>query len=252
VLPNKRRIQDLAWVERAFHKKGGGMNNNEELAELLGLDEVINFESDSGKIELLRLMEKHLTTEEGLNGNFWEWVYCLAQSETKPERVVMTEYMLNTTGLLSQAAREWLRRGKMNPNNYGTLEACQRLLDAGIVLETDCYHRVWVAKATNTLCSQVVTKDQMLWNKHGDDVGDGRDMDGVVYIPAPSMAEVWRELPEQYDHLELMMYKDAWYTIVCYGSDTMERWIGTHSNTNPTDALIDLLIWTVRKRKEEK
>jgi hypothetical protein len=68
-----------------------------------------DFTTDSGKIELLRLMEKHLT-EEGLNGNFWEWVYCLAQSETKPERVVMTEYMLNTTGLLSQAAREWLKK----------------------------------------------------------------------------------------------------------------------------------------------
>jgi hypothetical protein len=27
----------------------------------------------------------------------------------------------------------------VNNENYGTVEACQRLLDAGIVLETDCY-----------------------------------------------------------------------------------------------------------------
>jgi hypothetical protein len=133
----------------------------------------------------------------------------------------------------------------MNPLNYASPEACQRLHAKGIVLETDCYHRVWVAKATNTPCSQVATKDQMLWNKHGDDVGDGRDMDGVVYIPAPSMAEVWRELISR-----------GWPPC----SDGMSFWLCNDDNevvtdeiidTNPTDALIDLLIWVTEQRKEE-
>ena len=31
----------------------------------------------------------------------------------------------------------------MNPNNYPSLEASKRLVEAGIVLETDCYYKLY-------------------------------------------------------------------------------------------------------------
>ena len=31
----------------------------------------------------------------------------------------------------------------MNPNNYASLEASKRLVEAGIVLETDCYYKLY-------------------------------------------------------------------------------------------------------------
>lgn len=108
----------------------------------------------------------------------------------------------------------------MNPNNYGTLPACQKLIDAGIVLETEHY-----------------------WYR--DRAGyDYLDLFPTVTpfegIPAPSMAEVWREVPNR--------------TYLLKGNDSGNSiaWIGEEPavmNTNPTDALIELLI-LVTKQKE--
>ena len=61
----------------------------------------------------------------------------------------------------------------MNLSNYSSLEASQRLVAAGIVLETEAY---W--HCCNGFCELKSFKD------------------GKINYPAPSMAEVWRELPE--------------------------------------------------------
>jgi len=53
-------------------------------------------------------------------------------------------------------------------------------------------------------------------------------------IPAPSMAEVWRELPEGIIIRKLAIQMWVWI-------DTNED--SVQHNTNPTDALINLLIW---------
>jgi hypothetical protein len=127
----------------------------------------------------------------------------------------------------------------MNPNNYASLEAGQRLLDAGIVLETDA---VWAWCDKNKSMKPYENPTLYLFSHIDSKVFDH-------WFPAPSMGEVWRELPEQYDNLDLMVYKEAGDAIVCYGSDTRERWIGTHSNTNPTDALIDLKIWLTAQKE---
>ena len=110
----------------------------------------------------------------------------------------------------------------MNQNNYGTREACQRLVDAGIRLKTDQY-----------------------WNEAT--VG-GWGLSGCRWnsfsIPAPSMGEVWRELPFQ-TYIK-MLDEGSSLAWICDEEKNLEKefW-----NTIPTDALIDLLIW-VKAQKE--
>ncbi len=105
----------------------------------------------------------------------------------------------------------------MNLNNYASPEASKRLADAGIVLETEA---VWY-KFPDT--------DWKLGRI-------GYEIDKYsIHIPAPSMAEVWRELPTG--------------TRMIKGNDTYEVWLtekplASCINVNPTDALIDLLIHT--------
>lgn len=103
----------------------------------------------------------------------------------------------------------------MNTQNYASLEASKRLHDAGIILETDA---VWEEKEGQTRLNLKAN------------CPDG--------FPAPSMAEVWRELPEQHDDEYLRLFKDEGKTFCGYG-EYADRW----GNENPADALIDLLIW---------
>jgi hypothetical protein len=131
----------------------------------------------------------------------------------------------------------------MNQNNYATLEACQRLVDAEIVLETDfywseCYY--YEARHTAKKWEIVTEQEKEEWQQ---------EVPTDKYIPAPSMAEVWRELPEK---MKLFRKKKALH---------FEKWKGESyasyengllcKNINPTDALIDLLIW-VKAQKEGK
>jgi len=67
-------------------------------------------------------------------------------------------------------------------------------------------------------------------------------LNGEPEYPAPSMAEVWRELPI-----------GSLITKCRNGEITHLSGFGEYSiaNTNPTDALIDLLIWLIWARKEK-
>jgi hypothetical protein len=111
----------------------------------------------------------------------------------------------------------------MNPLNYCTLEAAKRLRDAGIEIKTDFYHRCYPARPNiHPAGFQLVTKEEMLFGKTGDDVGDGRDIDGVMYYPAPSLTNMVIDLMHRY-HIH-----DA-VVIVKLAKDV--------------NAAIDLLIW---------
>jgi hypothetical protein len=123
----------------------------------------------------------------------------------------------------------------MNPNNYASLAASKRLVEAGIVLKTEV---VW---ATDGLDWVLMSRDRC-----------GSWMQG---IPAPSMAEVWRELPYQEHTVRYGAYLEmskivgidiGEQTYVAYMRDGIASC--DYANRNPTDALIDLLIW-VRKEK---
>jgi hypothetical protein len=127
----------------------------------------------------------------------------------------------------------------MNPNNYGTFEACQKLKDAGIVLETDC---VWAEAPEWEILNCVTIAGKI---KYKDS------------IPAPSMAEVWRELPDTYRGnfgddfgYEKALQKEGDLTRASYTDFTWYENAQGFGNTNPTDALIYLLIWVTQQRKE--
>ena len=102
----------------------------------------------------------------------------------------------------------------MNNLNVASFEASKKLHDTGIVLKTE---KFWI----KTIDGLELFND--------DDEGA---------IPAPSMAEVWRELPEWTE-----CKKQAVETkCVLMTKDNIKVFF----SENPTDALIDLLIF-VRK-----
>ena len=107
----------------------------------------------------------------------------------------------------------------MNSFNYASLEASKKLVDNGIVLETEAY---WIRVANSPM--------MLVDNRHGAD----------EYYPAPSMAEVWRELPEWTE-----CKKQAVETkCVLMTKDNIKVFF----SENPTDALIDLLIFVRKDR----
>jgi hypothetical protein len=111
----------------------------------------------------------------------------------------------------------------MNQLNYASLEASKRLVAAGIVLETE---EVWYQGENGTWYLSDVPLP-------------------THSIPAPSMAEVWRELPERSYFTKYNGHYQAWSewtTSVGHGNSSPVK-----ENTNPADALIDLLIWVRRK-----
>lgn len=111
----------------------------------------------------------------------------------------------------------------MNEKNYGSLEACRKLIEAGIVLETDA---VWRKNRDKRVQPEYYLSRRALYRRTSD-------------ISAPTLAEVWRELPtntwlrKDYTGRTNIMNEDNSYN---------------NYNTNPTDALIYLLIWA-RARK---
>ena len=111
----------------------------------------------------------------------------------------------------------------MNPLNYTSLEASKRLVDAGIVLETEA---VWRKKRDKT---GYYLSRKALYHRTSD-------------IPAPSMAEVWRELPEASAYLHTNKETEVWLE----DEEDIIPKSNSFANTNPTDSLIYLLIW-VRK-----
>jgi len=108
----------------------------------------------------------------------------------------------------------------MNQLNYASLEASKLLEEAGIDLKSDKWWYRQDFKGT--------------WNY------TLADTSGTHGIPAPSMAEVWRALPVGAQLTRGLEVNGCW---TCW-----PRSLGSpeYLNTNPTDALIDLLIW-VRK-----
>jgi len=122
----------------------------------------------------------------------------------------------------------------MNKDNYCSLEMSQKLVDAGIVLDTDAY---WI-KVTNSpwmLCDSKYSADE--------------------YYPVPSMGELWRELPEELPnntrtyYMKLMIEKSDNRTLVCYGNDNMETYVGEYEYINPVGALAELLIFVKGEKK---
>ena len=125
----------------------------------------------------------------------------------------------------------------MNTQNYASLEASKGLVDAGIVLETDfCW-------------SLINPEDPHPHHKSGDKprltewdyIDPIKDHNPLTKFPAPSLAEVWRELEK---HKASLYFSNDVTLAVIEASPSFY-------NINPTDALIDLLIWVREQRKEQ-
>ena len=111
----------------------------------------------------------------------------------------------------------------MNELNYASLEASKRLVKKEIVLETDAF---WRNLPVDARCRDSAYE----WNLGFDRINGCYEKS----IPAPSMAEVWRELPSD--------------TLLVKGKEASGAWTLWPlslpcQSINPTDALIDLLIW---------
>jgi hypothetical protein len=137
----------------------------------------------------------------------------------------------------------------MNTQNVASLEACKRLVDAGIVLETDFYWYVY----NEDMCRSLIAADKAIPAPYLVNRASVRTRIGSIptaYVPAPSMAEVWRELPETIDEYDLTCEKifnggmQAGYTT--YDVSGL-RWKVLLNAANPTDAMIDLLIWVIHE-----
>jgi hypothetical protein len=127
----------------------------------------------------------------------------------------------------------------MNELNYASLEASKKLVENGIMLETDA---VWVK-----------------WYFDGSILSDRNPYEWRLQykaltqtdfesIPAPCFTEVWRELPESITKGGTIQYLEMGKT----GSKTYAAYDFADEYVlfdNPTDALAELLIWV--KGQEE-
>ena len=120
----------------------------------------------------------------------------------------------------------------MNSENYCSLNLAQRLIDAGIVLETD--HQWLMLKNEDCyLSGEIVPMIEI-----------------IRELPAPSMAELWRELPEYITNGSTIQYLEMGKT----GSKTYASYDFADDYVlfdNPADALAELLIW-VKEQKVNK
>lgn len=119
----------------------------------------------------------------------------------------------------------------MNKDKYCSLGMCQKLVEAGIVLETEA---VFVELFEGY---KLRRKDSFSFREEDD------------YIPAPTMAELWRELPETLDVVDVMkphsyirMTKFQGETVTGYGCQ-----LDVGKRINPSDSLADLLIWVKKE-----
>lgn len=114
----------------------------------------------------------------------------------------------------------------MNKLNVASLEASKKLVENLVVLETDFVWRLG-ADGWKLLSKDWVTN--MMSNTYES-------------YPAPCFTEVWRELPFQ---SYIKKLDDGSTLVWICNDDTDGKYIESNmiANTNPTDALIDLLIW---------
>jgi len=121
----------------------------------------------------------------------------------------------------------------MNKYNYASHEASKELINAGIRIDTEIYWKFidgeWVLRYGHKGISQELS------------------------IPAPSMAEAWRELPIEatdnnikYRKMVTVGYLPSETIVGYYNCMETIVWLVSYHNYNSIDALCKLLIWTKR------
>ena len=118
----------------------------------------------------------------------------------------------------------------MNKLNYASLEASKKLHEAGIVLETEAVWAKWYSDNYPHSEYKLVYKALVQIEEFNEQ------------YPAPSMAEVLRELPNNTAILKNRVY----YSSV--GSNSAYK---EFISENPADALIELLVWLEKEKLRE-
>ncbi len=117
----------------------------------------------------------------------------------------------------------------MNEQNYCSLSASKKLVEADIILKTDVF---WIKVSNNPWMLSEYTHGAYGW------------------YPAPSFAELWRELPE--DTRMTKCRKEG--SAEVYAEIFVESWDdygyqpSLQENINPADAAAELLIWVRREK----
>lgn len=159
--------------------------------------------------------------------------------ENSGDVVMVTRLLSDEQKVTHKSARDKAR----SEQNYGSYEACQRLVEK-VVLETDVY---WVKeKVHDGDHYELMFKLGEIFIPFTYQYSSFFLVRSCNFIPAPSMAEVWRELPELVKGHRLTIWMGTKAAIVGY--EDRDSWVFYVKDTNPTTALIDLLIW-VRSQK---
>jgi hypothetical protein len=127
----------------------------------------------------------------------------------------------------------------MDERNVGTREACQKLVENGIVLETDFYY---VKEKTNEADHyELMLKIEGRFIPTQKSYYTSYSINECDCTPAVQFAEVWRELP---NGTRIIHRGDK---VQVYGE---YDWETMFYSTNPTDALIELLIFVTEQKKD--
>lgn len=129
---------------------------------------------------------------------------------------------------------------EMNQENYCSLNVAKRLIDTGIVLETDA---VWVKWYFDG--SVLSDRNPYEWRLQY----KALTQTDFESIPAPSFAEIWRELPDEIEleddggSIALSVFKSGKTTYAGYYLNKDEEVYEEKESSNSADALAELLIW---------
>ena len=133
----------------------------------------------------------------------------------------------------------------MNPLSYGSLEAGQRLAAKGIVFApvrgSAIYCESFKSYGFINYGPLTASAPGAFEVTLDFDPCQFRYLYPHEFIVLPSMAEVWRELPEEYIYIEKIGGQS--YAWICNEEKDPAIESPFIDNINPTDALIDLLIW---------
>ena len=132
----------------------------------------------------------------------------------------------------------------MNELDYATLEASKRLLDAEIVLETEVYWYLgqsgeWKLIYVPPTITARLTPFQIMQPV----------IEAKEAIPAPCFAEVWRELPET-DELMDLVREYAMATLEGWQVINIQRYV--FNLFRDVNRMIDLLIWITEQKRKDK
>ena len=162
---------------------------------------------------------------------------------------LITEAIRENADLKAECERLNKHEEHMQPLRKEWMEAHLKMVDENSDLRAKLEFHVKELQEKQQYILELEAKLEAAWC-----TGDGKNwgltrkenlITNPIIIPAPSMAEVWRELKGYITTYVRMGYSDDEKTTFAEITFVSDLYI----NENPTDGLIDLLIWVNGRRK---